>query len=259
LQIYVGEASLRGAIAKYAREMDLVEISGEAGKHPRKAGLVEWRRTVRKGFAFSVVVPSALASLEAQEAAAGPLLAHAREVADALAASFWVLRTPPSVTPAPRSMRGLASLVRGLGEGRRVAWEPRGVWSAEAALEAARALGIHLVQDLAQEVRVGEATVVYTRLRALGEGTRVGANLAERVAERLEGAAEAYVVVEGEGARGARRILREMLGGSSPRTAADDDDSSDDADSSDDDSSDDDDSDDDDSDDDLEGEEDDRS
>jgi hypothetical protein len=134
-------------------------------------------------------------------------------VADALGAKWWVLRTPPSVTPSARAGRALESLVAKLKKGeRRIAWEPRGVWREEEALRTAKSLGIDLVRDLLREDRVSDDPVVYTRIRALGEGAHVGAAGAERIAERLEGATSAYVVIEGAGAARVRQVLREMLG-----------------------------------------------
>jgi uncharacterized protein YecE (DUF72 family) len=234
-RVHVGRASLEGNIAKYARSFDLLEVVGEAGRHPRRAGLVQWRKTVGDQFAFSIVVPHALAALDA--GVNGPQLhEHARQVAEALEATWWVLRTPPQVTPGARSMRLVEALLAELRVGpRRVAWEPRGVWSDEQAIHAAQALGVSLVRDLAREERLDEDPVVYTRLRALGEGARVGAAAAERVAERLEGAEEAFVVVEGTGAGRMRTVLREafggpVAGGGEPPQDDDDDDEDDDED-----------------------------
>lgn len=222
-RIRVGRASLEGGIARYARAFDLVEVIGERGRHPRRPGLLAWRQAAGDEFVFSVVVPVALSSLEAGPARA-ELLNHARMVADALGATWWLLRTPPTVAPSPRAMRELQALVAELRtEGRRVAWEPRGVWGDDGSRQAAEQLGVHLVRDLAREELLSDDDVVYTRLRALGEGARIGAAAAERVAERLEGASEAYVVVEGAGAGRVRQVLKEMLG-----TPDDDDDDGDD-------------------------------
>lgn len=211
-RVHVGRASLEGGIARYGRVFNLLEVIGERGRHPKRPGLLEWRKSVSEGFAFSVVVPVNVASLSAGSAE-DELLTHAEGVVDALDAAWWVLRTPPQVTPSARSTRALAALVSRLGAtGRRIAWEPRGVWSDETALAAAGTLGVRLIRDLAREDRLDEDPVVYTRLRALGEGARIGAAAAERVAERLEGASEAFVVVEGTGAGRVRTVLRETLG-----------------------------------------------
>jgi uncharacterized protein YecE (DUF72 family) len=211
-RVHVGRAALEGGIARYGRVFNLLEIVGERGRHPKRPGLLEWRKSVPDGFAFSVVVPTDVASLTAGTRE-DELLTHAEGVVEALDAAWWVLRTPPQVTPSTRATRALAALVSRLGAaGRRIAWEPRGVWSDETALAAAGTLGVRLVRDLAREDRLDEDPVVYTRLRALGEGARIGAAAAERVAERLEGATEAFVVVEGTGAGRVRTVLREALG-----------------------------------------------
>jgi len=209
--VHVGRPTIEGAITRYARSFDLLEVLGEPGRHPRRPGLLEWRRVVPERFVFSIVVPSALASLEHRPDRAESL-SHARMVADALAASWWLVRTPPSVTPSARATRELTALISELRDERRIAWEPRGVWSDEDARRTAGQLGMHLVRDLSREERSDDGPVVYTRLRALGEGARVGAAAAERLAQRLEGCSDAYVVVEGAGAGRVRQVLREMAG-----------------------------------------------
>ncbi|HEX4474864.1 MAG TPA: DUF72 domain-containing protein [Polyangiaceae bacterium] len=211
-QVFVGESALHGNIQRYAERFDMVEVSGDPAKHPRRAVLTAWRRTAREDFAFSVVVPSSLAALDAGTAT-DELVTHAESVASALSATWWVLRTPATVTPNPRALRGLEALIGRLRtDERRIAWEPRGVWGDEESSRAAKSLGVHLVRDLSRQERVDDDDVVYCRLRALGEGTRIGAGAAERVAERLESASAAYVVVEGSGAATVRRVLREMAG-----------------------------------------------
>ncbi len=211
-RIHVGRAALEGNIARYAKAFDLLEVAAERGRHPRRPGLLEWRRAVGEHFVFTAVVPASLSSLEVRPDAA-ELLAHARLVADALGASWWLLRTPPTVTPSARAARELEALVGGLRDaGRRIAWEPRGLWADEGALRLAAQLGVHLVRDLAREDRLDDDDVAYTRLRALGEGARIGAAAAERVAERLAEVSDAYVVVEGAGAGRVRQVLREMAG-----------------------------------------------
>ena len=49
--------------------------------------------------------------------------------------------------------------------------------------------------------------VVYTRIRALGTGGQLRGSDAERAAEALGGVSEAYVIVEGAGARLIERTL----------------------------------------------------
>jgi len=211
-RIYVGRASLDGNIGRYARSLNLLEVSAERGRHPRRPGLLEWRRTVGEDFVFSVVLPQPLVALEAGPDA-DQLLSHAKMVADALGATWWLLRTPPTVAPSARATRKLEALVESIrSESRRIAWEPRGVWEESSALSTAAELDVHLVRDLAREDRLDDDPVVYTRLRALGEGARIGAAAAERVAERLEGVSDACVVVEGAGAGRVRQVLKEAFG-----------------------------------------------
>jgi hypothetical protein len=210
--LFVGTPSLRGDISRYAKRFNLLEMSAEPGRHPKRAGLLDLRRAVAPDFAFSVALPSALASLESGDATDG-LVVRAVAVAEALGADWWVLRTPPNVTPSARSLRTLEALVTKLkAHERRIAWEPRGIWRDEEAATVARSLGVTLVRDLLREDLVSDDPVVYTRVRALGEGSHVGAAGAERIAERLADVVSAYVVIEGSGAVGAQRILREAFG-----------------------------------------------
>jgi hypothetical protein len=157
----------------------------------------------------------------------------ASNVARVLKAQWWVVRTPAEVRPTRRSRESLAALVARLKEGgMRVAWEPRGVWDEVAAGETADAIGAAFVQDVAREVpRPGR--VLYTRLLALGRGGRVGLSLADVVAERLSRYEEAFVAVEGQGAREIQQALGMALDDAALDAAGDevgldDDDSSDD-------------------------------
>jgi hypothetical protein len=90
-----------------------------------------------------------------------------------------------------------------------IAWEPRGVWTDEDAEATASELGVVLVRDLA-EYEPPPGPVVYTRLLALGRNARIGAGTIERVAERIEGAQEAFVIAEGQGAVGLAKQLRHV-------------------------------------------------
>jgi hypothetical protein len=114
------------------------------------------------------------------------------------------------VAPSARSRARLARLVEALrGASAGIAWEPRGVWTDEDAEAAAAELGVVLVRDLA-EYEAPPGPVVYTRLLALGRNARIGAGIIERVAERIEGATEAFVVAEGRGAVGLAKQLRNI-------------------------------------------------
>jgi hypothetical protein len=81
----------------------------------------------------------------------------------------------------------------------------------------AETLGVTLVRDPARD-DLPEGPVAYGRIQALGTGGRVRSSAIERAAERLEGFAEAYVVLEGDNALRAAKDLRGLLG--APRHGA---------------------------------------
>jgi Protein of unknown function DUF72 len=203
---FVGEPRLPKNFKRYARQFSLLELDCEPGNVPGKTRLQSCAALAPPGFVFSLVVPSQLARLEA-----GPEFDQAWKAAQGVArilrAKWWVVRTPAEVRPTRRSRESLASLTARLKEnGMRVAWEPRGVWDETAAGETADAIGAVLVHDVAREApRPG--SVLYTRLLALGRGARVGLSLADLVVERTRAYDEAFVVVEGQGAREIQQAL----------------------------------------------------
>jgi uncharacterized protein YecE (DUF72 family) len=202
----VGETRLPKNFKRYAKQFSLLELDCEPGSVPGKPRLQACAAVAPPGFTFSLVLPSRVASLQA-----GPefdqALKAAQNVARVLRAKWWVLRTPAEVRPTRRTRESLAALVARLTEGgMRVAWEPRGVWDEVAAGETADAIGAVLVVDIArEEPRPGP--VLYSRLLALGKGARVGLSLADVVAARLNRYEEAFVVVEGQGAREIQQAL----------------------------------------------------
>ncbi len=209
-RVFVGRAAVQGSIERYARAFDLVELSADPGRHPARKVLRSWREAVPEAFVFNVVVPTELARLEGEDA---QLLAQAIEMTQTLRAGWWVLRTPPSATPSARTLRHLERLLGHLRPScERIAWEPRGVWSEEDLLRAAGSLGVNVVRDLTREDPLRGETEIYTRVRALGQGMRVTAGAAERLADRLADATRSYVVIEGAGAAHVRKSLRAVLG-----------------------------------------------
>ena len=203
---FVGETRLPKNFKRYARQFSMLELDCEPGSVPGKERLAACAREAPEGFVFSLVVPSRVARLEP-----GPevekALKSAQTAARLLGAKWWVVRTPAEVRPTRRSREALGALAQRLGEGgMRVAWEPRGVWDEAAAADAAAELGIAFVQDIAREVpRAGR--VLYSRLLAVGKGGRIGLSLADLIAERMRSYEEAFVVVEGHGARDIQQAL----------------------------------------------------
>lgn len=210
MQLFVGISRLQGPIERYAERFDMVEVNTDLSL-PRPPRLAAWRAAVPESFVFSLVVPRQVAALES-----GPEdepFHRLQSIAEALGAGWLLLITPSGVSPTPRTRERFGRLVDAIRRpGRRIAWEPRGPWSAEQAESAARELGVHLVVDLARaDVRRPPGDVVYTRLRALGRGARLGAPEVERVAEALDEASEAFVIVEGAGPGRVRQALRDHL------------------------------------------------
>lgn len=203
---HVGETHIPKDFGRYAHQFSLLEIDCEPGNVPGKPRLQSCATQAPKGFVFSLVLPGDLSNLEGGEKAERAWKS-VRAIANIVKPRWWVVRTPASVRPTRKSREDLASLFAQLkAPDVRIAWEPAGLWEDRSAAAAAAELGAHLVQDIAQHDPVpGE--VLYARLLAFGRGARVGLGLAERVAERIRGFSEAFVVVEG---RGAREILRAL-------------------------------------------------
>ena len=195
-RLLVGLPALVGDIKKYKERFDMVELRPVDTAMPKLATLRAWRRSVPPGFVFSVVLPRAVGEL-APGAAFDAALAQALEVATAVEARCLVVATPPSVRPTQTNRKRLAALLERLPrEGVVVAWEAAGLWETEDLWSTARAAGVVPVLDAAREV-LPPGPIAYTRLRALGKGAAIGAATVDRVADRLRGRREAFVVVEG--------------------------------------------------------------
>lgn len=203
---FVGETRLPKNFKRYARQFSMLELDCEPGSVPGKERLAACAREAPEGFVFSLIVPSRVARLEPGPEA-DKALKSAQVAARLLGAKWWVVRTPAEVRPTRRSREALGALAQRLGEGgMRVAWEPRGVWDEAAAADTAAELGIAYVQDIAREVpRAGR--VLYSRLLAVGKGGRIGLSLADLIAERMRAYEEAFVAVEGHGARDIQQAL----------------------------------------------------
>jgi hypothetical protein len=204
MKLHVGQAALQGGIRRYP--FDMLELPVEQSL-PQPKKLATWP-DARPDRVFSLRLPlsSVLPSAEQQQ-----LVALAREAREALGARWCVLSTGPATTPTPRNRAQLERLGQELRhEAWRLAWEPRGVWGPEEAERWAEELGFVLVRDLSREAPPPGA-VIYTRLRGLGFGARVGARAVERLAMNLDEAEEAYVILEGDGAQRAATLLRELL------------------------------------------------
>jgi len=197
-RLLVGLPSLVGDIEKYVKRFDMVELRPVDMSIPRASTLRSWRKSVPPGFVFSVVLPRIVGELgtgkEVDDA-----LATALEVATQVEARCLLLSTPASVRPTAQNRKRLGAMIERLPrDGVVLCWEPAGIWEAEDILAVARGMGALPVVDAAREP-VAPGPIAYTRLRALGKASSIGAKAMDRVAERLRGRREAFVVVDGAG------------------------------------------------------------
>jgi len=195
-RLHVGLHNLQGDIKKYKEQLDLVEIHPVDASLPGPAGLRKWRKAVPPAFVFSVVLPRVVSELVTGKAL-DDALAVSLEVATTLEARCLLLSTSTEVRPTAANRKRIAALFDRIPkEGTLRCWEPRGMWEREDVLDTAAAAGVLPVFDAARE-ELGRGPLVYTRLRALGAQTQVSAAALDRVARRLVGRREAFVVVEG--------------------------------------------------------------
>ncbi len=189
----IGLSRWNGKLSNYAKRYGLLELNSD--ELPAPAPLRKWRRQVPPAFAFSLLLPRLVAELQTG-AARDAALAGAIAAATALQASVLVLATPPSVRPTKANIERLAALAAALPkEGHLVAWEPSGIWSPEEVEQVSALFGWLAVVDAAEQ-EVPDGPIVYTRLRAIGKGNRLGPNRLQRVAEQLAGRREAYIVAD---------------------------------------------------------------
>ncbi len=207
MRLYVGLTTLTGSIERYADRFDLLELRADPGRLPSAKALRRMRASAPK-LLLSVLLPPRVtgAALSAPDSLA-PLL-PACETAE-----WLVLQTGPEIGPSRRSRGQLAALVAKLkSETRRIAWEPHGLWDEETAHADALELGVTLVQDLSVTPGVGDS-IIYTRLRVPGPGSALRSSALETLAEELEGAEQACVVIEGRPSQRARSRIRHALQG----------------------------------------------
>lgn len=195
-RLLVGLPALQGDLEKYQRRFDLVELRPVDTSTPKAATLRKWRKAVPPGFVFSVVLPRVVGEL-APGKALDEALATSLEVASAVEARCIVLQTPAAVRPTATNRKRLAALVERIPpEGTVRCWEPTGMWEREEVIATARAIGALPVLDAARDA-LAPGPIAYTRLRALGKSSVLGAATLDKIADRVRRRREAFVVVEG--------------------------------------------------------------
>lgn len=194
-RLMVGLPALTGKLTSYVERFDMVELRPVDSSLPRAGTLARWRDEVPRLFAFSVVLPRAVADL-APGPAHDAALEESLEVARVLQANCIVLATPASVRPTKKSRDAVSRIAERLGgRGHLCVWDAAGLWEPQDFMETAHAAGLLPVFDAAQEP-LPPGPVAYTRVRALGHAARLGAHRVAAIAEQLRERREAYVVAD---------------------------------------------------------------
>lgn len=207
-RLHVGLHALPGDIKKYQADLDLVELHPVDASLPAMPGLRRWRKATAPTFVFSVVLPRVVGELGSGKAFEDAL-AKSLEVATVLEARCIVLQTPAEIRPTAANRKRIAALFARIPpEGTLRFWEPHGMWEREDIIDTARSAGALPVLDVARE-EPASGQVLYTRLRSLGGQTTPSAAALERVAKRVHGRREVFVVLEGS--RGAALRVKSGL------------------------------------------------
>ena len=210
MDLYVGQTSLKGDFRRYAKQLNYVELLAEPQQLPGLKKVAELAAASRASVEFGVVLSPRYWSADSDS-----IEAYCKKVVQACDASWVIIRTPPAMRPGTGTEAKLARLVEAwrpeLG-GRRLAWEPRGLWQPRMVNRVAEQLSIIPVWDLmalpAGSLGEDEA---YVRLAALGVATRVNEGRLERLAVKAQDCKTLHVVVEGKGAVRTRQILQSLL------------------------------------------------
>ena len=124
--------------------------------------------------------------------------------------------TDYSITPTELNKKRLSALVHKIPhDAVTLAWEPRGIWETEEAIETADKLGVVLVVDAAREP-APDGPIAYFRLRGLGESTRLSPAAIDKVSSALAARREAYVIVETSGPLAVAEMLRKKAARRAP-------------------------------------------
>src|SRR5690242_2478227 len=146
-RLLVGLPALTGAIEKYANRFDLVELRPGDQTIPKESTLRKWRKAVKPGFVFSVVLPRVVGEVQAGKELDHALKA-ALEVAAVVQARCIVLQTPPAVRPTSANKKRVAAVFERIApEGVVRCWEPQGMWERDDVIATAKDIGVVPVFD----------------------------------------------------------------------------------------------------------------
>ena len=211
-RLLIGLPGLKGKLTNYASRYDMVEVTAGDPRLPTTVKLQGWRERVPAGFAFSVVLPPAVAQLKGDDSQA---LSESLEVARVLKASCVVLATTAQVRPTKKNRDRIKAIADTIGpdRGHTLVWHGEGMWEPDDYMETAYTAGWLPVFDAAQQP-LPPGPIVYTRIRAIGHALQIGHGRIQRAAHALAGRREAYVVIDaaiaGRVAGGLKKALADL-------------------------------------------------
>ncbi len=189
MAISIGLFEHRGALAKYAERMDVVEVRPSDRSLPKGKKLQAWRAEVGEQFVFSVVLPNESSTLELAPEKDEPL-AYALGSAKLLGATWLVLATQSQLRPTAANRKRLERLAVHLRPTKlQVAWDARGLWEARERAELCLELGWTAVLDPEHD-DVSTTGAAYIRARNVRPAT------ATRIAETLADVDDAVCIVD---------------------------------------------------------------
>lgn len=194
-RLHVGPVHLRGDIGKLAKKFDMVELRLSPTTMPKAATLRGWRKAVKPGFGFSVLLPPIVGQLTMSREM-HDTLKTTLAAATTIQARCIVLSTAATVRPTHANIDKMRRVVAEIAHPSVVVcWEPHGIWERSEIASVAKQLDLMPVVDAAQEP-IFPGSFAYTRLRSLGSSAEVGVRALGRISEQLRGRREAWVVVE---------------------------------------------------------------
>ena len=211
MKLYVGQTQFPRRLEHYAKRFNFAEVRAEPARLPKLSELNRARKALPAEFRFAVMLPRACAALELTPEVEKSL-AFVEKVMATLGAEWLVLQTQANVFPSDRTRRRLKEWQERLAQpGRKLGWEPLGVWEWEEGERWAKELGFHFITDASRQPMV-PAEVRYARIRSLGEAAKLRPYALEVLAENLDACEEGVVALEGEDASRVALALQEMLG-----------------------------------------------
>lgn len=204
MRVHVGATLDRLPGPKYLAALSFCELE-LTPPLPRVATAAKWREAMPGPVELSLLAPRPCVvgprgPLRIDDDALGDAVEWLADTAAALDATWVVVRTPPTVSPGPRSRERLSAYFdRVVGElgARRLVWAPSGPWEADEAQRFGAARGVVVAVDPLQADPLPSAEL-YCRLAAAGGRPRFGEGVLEALLDRLEelGVEEARVALE---------------------------------------------------------------